>query len=70
MTSAAGLSFHFTTGPLHWANKGIGHGEEASLHCSARTHGKRQLWAAREGDPNTLDFNGFRDGQCIFEFDA
>ncbi len=28
------------------------------------------LRAANEGDPNTLDFNRFGDGQRILEFDA
>lgn len=28
------------------------------------------LWAALEGDPSTLDFNGFGDGESILQFDA
>ncbi|GGX60877.1 hypothetical protein GCM10007385_32680 [Tateyamaria omphalii] len=28
------------------------------------------LWAASEGDPKLLDFNGFGDGQGILKFDA
>ncbi|GAA6162023.1 hypothetical protein NBRC116589_41970 [Ruegeria sp. HU-ET01832] len=28
------------------------------------------LWAANDGDPNTLDLNGFRDGQSILQFNT
>ena len=32
------------------------------LHCGVITLGQWQVWAAREGDPKLLDFNGF--GNC------
>lgn len=31
---------------------------------------EKQLWAAREGKPTALYFNGFGDGQRILEFNA
>ena len=40
------------------------------LHRSICCHDESQEWAAREGDPNTLDFNGFGDSQSILEFNA
>ena len=30
----------------------------------------RPLWADREGDPSTLDFNGLDDCQSVLTFDA
>lgn len=38
--------------------------------AAGRPVGECPEWAANEGDPNTLDFNGFGDGQRILEFNA
>ena len=40
------------------------------LHRSVAIARQRPVWAAREGDPKLLDFNGFGYGQGILKFDA
>lgn len=38
--------------------------------ADSQNHHECRQRAANEGDPNTLDFNGFGDGQRILEFNA